>query len=149
MVEVGLILPIFIFTLVGIIEFGYWAAVNSAVHTASREGARFGSTVDEDGGTPNYLNCAEIRAHVRELTGPLVTLTNGQIDIGYDDDDGDAQPDLTCSGSLDADDIERWDRIVVEVNHTYVPITPILRGLIGDRDMTSIDRRSIVKCDTC
>jgi Flp pilus assembly protein TadG len=149
LVEVGLVLPIFILSLIGIIEFGYWAAVNSAVHTASREGARFGSTVDDTGGTPNYLDCADIRAHVRDRVGPLITLSDGDISIGYDTN-GTPGTELTCGGAgVDADDIDRWDRIEVEVEFTYEPVTPILGAMIGDQTITSIDRRSIVKCASC
>jgi hypothetical protein len=151
MVEVGLVLPIFILTLCAVIEFGYWAAVDSAIHTASREGARFGSTVDDSGGTPNYLDCDGIRDRVRELVGPLVTVADADIEVGYDTDDADVppEPNFACSGALDPDDIEPWYRIVVTVNHTYVPVTPLLGGIIGEREMESVDRRSIVKCDSC
>jgi hypothetical protein len=147
MVEVGLVLPIFILTLIAILEFGYFAAVASAISTASREGARFGSTVDDSLGDPNYLNCAEIIAHAEELAGPIVDLT-GDITVGYDTDGG-TNIDVACSGALDPDDIDRWDRIIVEVNYAWQPLTPIMGVLIADRTLNSIDRRSIVKCDSC
>jgi hypothetical protein len=147
LVEVALILPIFILTLTAILEFGYWAAVDSAVHTGSREGARFGSTVDDAGGVPNYLNCDEIRAHVRERIGPLVSIPDGQIGIGYDTD-GTPGTELTCGSATEAQ-IARWHRIEVEITHTYEPITPILHAIMGNHAITTTDRRSIVKCDSC
>ncbi len=148
MVEVALVLPIFILTLVAVIEFGYWAAVNSAVHTASREGARFGSTVDDSSGTWNYLDCAQIRDRVRERVGPLVDLPDGQISIGYDTDGLADAPELTCGTATEAQ-IDRWDRIEVRVEHVYEPITPLLRPVIGSLTIDVIDRRSIVKCSDC
>ena len=146
-VEVGLVLPIFVLTLIAILEFGYFAAVASAISTASREGARFGSTVAESGGTPNYLNCAQIIAHAEELAGPLVDLT-GDITVGYDTDGG-TNIDVNCSPALDPDDIDRWDRVIVEVNYEWQTLTPVMGVLIADRTLTSIDRRSIVKCESC
>jgi hypothetical protein len=147
MVEVGLVLPIFILTLIAILEFGYFAAVASAVSTASREGARFGSTVDDSLGKPNYINCAEIIAHAEELAGPLVDLT-GDITVGYDTDGG-TNIDIPCTTGMAESAIDRWDRVIVEVNHAWEPLTPLMGVLIADRTLNSIDRRSIVKCDTC
>jgi hypothetical protein len=138
-VEVALVLPIFIFLLVAVIELGYWAAVNSAVHTASREAARFGSTVDDSGGTPNYLNCPAIRERARERVGPLVSLSDGQISIGYDTD-GSPGPERTC-GSATAAQIDRWNRIEVRVQYTYRPFT----RMFGNVEMDVTNRRSIVK----
>jgi TadE-like protein len=144
LVEVGLVLPIFILTLVAVLEFGYYAAVSSAVQTASREGARYGSTVDDSGGTTHYLDCGGIRDRARDLSEPLVTLANGDITVGYDTG-GTPAIDLACSGSVTASQIDRFDRIVVEVSYTYSPITPIMGIFIGDATLSSVDRRSIVK----
>ena len=147
MVEVGLVLPIFILTLIAILEFGYFAAVASAISTASREGARFGSTVHDpdDAGPakPNYLNCAEIIAHAEELAGPLVDLS-GDITVGFDTDGG-TNIDVLCTSGVTASAIDRWDRVIVEVNHAWQPLTPLMGVLIADRTLTSVDRRSIVK----
>jgi TadE-like protein len=148
-VEVGLVMPIFILTLCAVIEFGYFVAVDSAIRTASREGARFGSTVDDEGGTPNYLDCDAIRDRVRELVGPLVTLDDADIDVGYDTNDAGFAKNFDCSPALDPDDIDPWFRVVVTVNHTYLPVTPVLSGIIGEQEMVSVDRRSIVTCDGC
>ena len=148
MVEVGLVLPIFILTVVAVLEFGYFAAVSSAVQTASREAARYGSTVDDSGGTPNYLDCAGIRDHARDLSEPLVSLANGDIAVGYDTD-GDTGVEVNCSGALGEDDIDRWDRVIVTVTYDYSPVTPIMDIFIGTETLTSVDRRSIVKCEDC
>jgi Flp pilus assembly protein TadG len=142
MIEVALVLPIFIFTLMAVIEMGYFVAVASAVGSASREGARYGATWD-DGGTKPYLDCPSIRAAARQTSGALVNLTDAQILIAYDDGSG-TPVGGACGATID-DDLERWDRIQVTVNHTYEPLTPLLRALIGNQAMQSIDRRSIVK----
>jgi TadE-like protein len=153
MIEVALVLPIFIFTLMAVIEMGYFAAVGSAVSSASREGARFGATVgcvdgectiDED---YQYLACDEIRDAARLTSGALVSLVGTQIDVEYVHE-GSVTPFDTCpvGGPPPAEtDIVRWDRLVVTVRHTYTPITPFLDTIMGSQQMTSIDRRSIVK----
>jgi hypothetical protein len=157
MVEVALVLPIFIFTLMAVLEMGYFVAVASAVSSASREAARYGATVGTNTETPpveHYLDCAGIRAAGRQTSGALVNLTDAQIVIKYDDgQDPPTDVGVPCvnTGSRPAEgDIERWDRIIVEVRHTYQPITPFLRPLMGNTEMNSIDRRSIVKsCTGC
>lgn len=146
MVEVGLVLPIFILTVIAVLEFGYFAAVSAAVQTASREGARYGSTVDDTDGTPNYLECSEIRDHARDLAEPLVSLPDSAIAVGYDTDGG-TNVDVVCAAGLAESAIERWDRMIVTVTYDYSPITPIMDLFIGTETLTSVDRRSIVKCD--
>ena len=143
MIEVALVLPIFIFTLMAVLEMGYFVAVGSAVSSASREGARYGATWDE-GGTKPYLDCAAIRAAARQTSGALVNLGPSQILISYDNGSGTPVGGATCESTTD-DQLDRWDRIQVTVNHTYEPLTPLLRAFIGNQPMQSIDRRSLVK----
>jgi hypothetical protein len=140
-----MILPIFVLTLMGVLELGYFAAVSSATSSASREAARYGSTVDD---TPveHYIDCDGIRDAARATTGPLITLTDAEIEISYDD--GRDPPTVvaaSCVSGMDPDTIDRWDRVVVEISYTYEPITPLLRVLIGPATIESVDRRSIVK----
>lgn len=149
MIEVALVLPIFIFTLMAVLEMGYFAAVGSAVSSASREAARYGATVgDTLGGDPHYVDCDGIRDAARLTSGALVNLSNAQIVVTYE---GAGTPASCPAGSTaDPDLVERWDRIVVTVTHTYEPITPFLRPIMGNQAMTSIDRRTIVKaCTSC
>jgi Flp pilus assembly protein TadG len=152
MVEVALVLPIFIFTLMAVLEMGYFVAVGSAVSSASREAARFGATngcVDgdcADADVPqdyHYVACDGVRDAARSTSGALVNLTNAQIVITYE---GTGAP-VSCPAGTFADPtlVERWDRIVVTVTHTYAPLTPLLRPIMGNQAMESIDRRSIVK----
>jgi TadE-like protein len=156
MVEVALVLPIFIFTLMAVLEMGYFAIVGSAVSSASREAARYGATVGcvdgncEDSDNPqdyHYLDCAGIRDAARLTSGAIVDLTDAEISIDYVVE-GSLTPfnDCPVSGPPPAvADIDRWDRVVVTVRHSYEPITPFLRPIMGTQEMTSIDRRSIVK----
>lgn len=142
MVELGLVLPIFLLILIAVIEFGYWAAVNSAVHTASREGARFGSVIDDPAGPDpvNYVNCPGILATATDRAGAMVDLT-GDITISYERD---GAPLGNC-GSVSAATIQRWDRVVVTTTYAYSAITPLMDIFIPPQNIVAIDRRSIVK----
>jgi Flp pilus assembly protein TadG len=145
MVELGLVLPIFILVLIAVIEFGYWAAVNSALHTASREAARYGSSIDDPNGPTtlppaNYVNCAEILSVAADRTGALVDLT-GAITISYERNGA----SIGNCGSVAATAIQRWDRIVVTTTYTYTAVTPLMDIFIPPTIITTVDRRSIVK----
>jgi hypothetical protein len=147
LVEVGLMLPIFLLTLLAVIEFGWYTAVSAATSSASREAARYGSTVGTTGGgTPHYIDCDGIRAAARGTTASLIQLANGDIDITYDD--GAAAKAVPCvsAGSRPAEgDLVRWDRVVVEVSVEYSPLVPLLDPIIGTHPLVSTDRRSIGK----
>jgi Flp pilus assembly protein TadG len=148
LVEVALILPIFILSLVAVVEFGWYAGVTSAATTASREAARYGSTVGTNGsGDPHYIDCAGIRAAAREITTPLITLTDAQIEITYDDGTGTsvATPCVSTASRPAVSDLDRFDRVIVEVTVVYQPITPLLSSIIGTPTLVSRDSRSIAK----
>jgi TadE-like protein len=161
MVEVALVLPIVIFTLLAVIEMGYFVAVGSAVSSASREAARYGAVVgcvDDDcsnaaPGTPedfHYVDCAGIRDAARLTSGALVNLTdNTLIEIDYVPEGSETAFD-SCPvggpGPHPEDDIDPWDRIAVTVRYTYQPLTPLVGAVVGSVEMVSIDRRSII-CD--
>lgn len=147
LVEVGLTLPIFLLTLLAVIEFGWFSAVAAATTSASREAARFGSTVGETGlGDPHYIDCPGIRAAARATTQSLIQLSDLDIEITYDD--GATAKAVPCQSNASRpakDDLERWDRVVVKVTVEYSPLVPLLEPLIGTHDLVSIDRRSIGK----
>src|SRR5918999_2554242 len=105
LVEVGLTLPIFLLTLLAVIELGWFAAVSAATSSASREAARYGSTVG-DPGNPHYVDCPGILAAARDTTESLITLAPGDVVITYDDG---ANPIAgeTCATMTEAE-LKRW-----------------------------------------
>lgn len=149
LVEVALVLPIFLVTLLAVIELGHFAAVAAATGSASREAARYGSTVGTVGSpaVERYRDCDGIRDAARRTTGALIALTDSDIEVTYDD--GASTPvAVACESAAsrpDASAIDRWDRVVVQVTARYQPLVPLLQPLIGTHDLVSIDRRSIVK----
>ena len=148
LVEVALVLPVFLLALVAILELGWYAGVASATTTASREAARYGSTVGiAADGQPHYVDCNGIRAAARSNTNPLVTLADSDIDVSYDDGTGAAVGESCVSSASrpGADELQTFDRVVVTVRVRYEPITPLLRGIIGTPTLTSLEARSIAK----
>jgi Flp pilus assembly protein TadG len=143
LVEFGLTLPFILLTLMAILEFGWYAAVSSATVSASREAARFGSTVGGTAPNFNYVNCSGIRTAARSTTGPLITLTDAQILITYDNGSGGAKGSCPVAPAS----LNRFDRVIVRVTANYTPLTPIFGAFVGPGpyEIVSVDRRSIAK----
>lgn len=141
--EFAIALPLFLFLILGIVDFGRMILVHSAVVSASREGARFGAAAGEDGGA--QIDCNGIRQAVRGATGSLVTVTDNQIQISYVDGAG-AATTAACaphgSGPI-AGEIDSLDRVVVRVTVPYQPIVPMVEAIVGPITVISEDRRTI------
>lgn len=146
--EFALVLPILLIVLLSVIDVAHMVAIHAAGITASREGARYGAAVGDNGsGTSRYVDCAGIRQAVRRITGNLVTLSDADVMVSYVDGTGAATTQACVphgTGPLEAE-IEAFDRVAVEVTLTYRPITPMLRLLIDPATLVSIDRRTIMK----
>ena len=87
MVEFALVLPILLLLAMGIIEFGRLLFIFSAVNTASSEAVRYGSAVDDTGGTARYVDCTGIEEAAFRI-GSLVNLSS--VTISYDEGPGGA-----------------------------------------------------------
>jgi Flp pilus assembly protein TadG len=147
LVEFSLVAIVFFLLFLAIVDFGHMVAMHSAAVTASRDAARYGSAVGDNGsGTLRYLDCAGMRTAARKVTGSLITLSDAQIAIRYDDGPGTSER-AACGVGATASDVDRLDRIVVAVTLTYRPVTP-LAALVPPITVVSIDRRTIVKQPT-
>ena len=147
-VEFSLVAIILLLTCFGIVDFGRMAAIHSAVVTASREAARYGSAVGVDAlsGEPQYVDCVGIRSAARRVVGGLVTIPDGDIAITYErDENNDGVFAATPVDCGDEDDVVAFDRVVVQVTVTYRPITPLLQSIVAPITVESIDRRTVVK----
>ena len=142
MVEFMLVLPILLLITFGIIEFGRVFAIYSMVTSASREAARYGASVGDNGfGTPRYLDCAGMRAAARRMS-VLVPLSDPDIQISYDT--GDTSSIIaTCDSHPEAYQITLGDRVVVRVNAHYSPLVPLVP--IPVHMITSVTGRTILK----
>jgi Flp pilus assembly protein TadG len=144
--EFAIVAPILFALFFGIVDFGRMVAINAAAITASREAARYGSAVGDNGsGTVRYLDCDGIRNAARGVAGSLLNLSDSAIRISYDDGSGTlvTAPCAPHGTGPVSTQIKRLDRVVVQVTVNYEMITPI-RAFIGPLTIVSVDRRSIM-----
>lgn len=142
MVEFALVIPLLLTMLFGIFEAGRMLWIYTAVTTASREAARYGSSVgDSGGGTPFYLDCAGIRAAAKRLGGPG-NVQDVDITISYD-----RGPGTSVIGScpVSAESIILGDRIIVQVIGHFDPAPAVPLFDFPSFNITSVSRRTIIK----
>ncbi|MBN1537340.1 MAG: pilus assembly protein [Anaerolineales bacterium] len=137
-VEFALIFPLLFLLVLGVIEFGRLLFIYSAVATASREAARYGSAGGDNGaGTLRYLDCAGMRVAAKRMAN-LAGVTDGDITIEYDSGP-DTDPFDSCPASEEL--YGGWDRVVVEVRAFYKPM--VLFSNIPAIPITSRSARTI------
>lgn len=142
LVEFMLILPVLLLITLGIVEFGRIFAIYSMVTSASREAARYGASVgDNGGGTPRYLDCPGMRDAARRMA-VLTGLNDSDIQISYDHGDT-SSVIATCDSHPRPYEIALGDRVVVRVNAHYDPIVPLVN--IPVHTITSMTARTILK----
>lgn len=139
--EFALVLPIVMLLILGIIEFGRLMITYTAISSASREAARYGAAVGDDGpGTlPRYEDCVGIREAAKRVARAFLPMEDSSITIQYDEGPGTAVYS-TCSPPLGA--VQLGHRIVVKISATYEPLIPL--GF-GNFDVVSETRRTIVR----
>ncbi len=140
MLEFALVLPILLFLVMGIIDFGFIFSSRIAIANAARTGVRYATTHPAWWSDTNPPLANTIQAAIMG-SGSISSVSNddSHIRIEY----------LTSSGSLCGHyselsrgyvaDIGTESTCVIPNNHirvtvttTYQPITPILRQLVGD-----------------
>ena len=129
MVEFALTLPILLMLFFGIIEFGRLLFFYSAVVTATREAARYGSAAgDVSAGLAYYEDCNGIRDAAIRIGG-LVGVNGGNIGITYDRPEdttvgvyGDCNPTFNPGGET----LKLGDRIIVDISTQFQPIVPLI-----------------------
>jgi Flp pilus assembly protein TadG len=139
--EFALALPVMLLLILGIIEFGRMMITYTALSSASREAARYGAAVGDDGaGTlSKFEDCDGIREAAKRVTDAFVIIEDANITIQYDRGPGTA---FYASCSPDPDAVQLGDRIVVNVSGTY---TPIIDFGFGDFTVVSESKRTIMK----
>jgi hypothetical protein len=142
MVEFALTIPLMLAMIVGIFEGGRLLWIYSAVSSASREAARVGSSVSDNGsGTPYYLDCARMRQEALELGAPG-GVESADITIQYDHGPGTS---VFGNCPVSADDIALGDRVVVVVVGHYAPSAIIPLVNLPTFDISSESYRTILK----
>lgn len=135
MVEFALTLPIFLLAVIGVIELSRFFLVYSSVYTASREAARYGSSVG-DGGVTHYMDCDGIR-QVAQDTGFFGGVNTTNVDVYYE-----SSPDETPIAC--PSDVPLGYRLVVEAQADY---TPLIAGFVLPDGITvsATNGRTIMK----
>jgi hypothetical protein len=146
LLEFALILPLLITIIIAGIDLARYATIHTAAESASREATRYGSATAVVGGTPRYINCAEIRKAAKNAAANL-PLTDPDIAIKYERWDSTATPpdwveiSGVCPPAGGDADIARMDRIIVTVTTRFTPTVSLLPTI----DIVSTDHRSILK----
>ncbi|NNC91060.1 MAG: pilus assembly protein [Acidimicrobiia bacterium] len=146
LLEFGIILPIALTLLLGIAEGARFVSEKQAVTTATREAARYGSTIGVTDGLPHFADCAAIRSRATEST-PF-ELVDTDVLITYDTGPASTQVGLcpTTGPLADPDAIESGDRIVVTVSKPFTSSLPFI-GNVFNMEISATDHRTIVKGD--
>jgi Flp pilus assembly protein TadG len=141
MVEFSMVFIVFIFIAFSIIETSRIAITYVAVSSSSREAARYGAAVGNDGnGTSNkYEDCVGIREAAKRVASTFLEIDDSNITIQYDKG---PSSEVYASCPPQAKPIQLGDRIIVTVHANYAPLLPI--GL-GNIDIVSEARRTILK----
>lgn len=144
LLEFAIMFPMALMLLLGIAEGARFVAEKQAITTASREGARFGSTNGEDAGLPHYADCSAIRTRAQDST-PF-ELVDTDILVTYDNGPASSQIGLcpTTGPLADPAAIQSGDRIVVTVSKPFTSNLPFI-GTMFDMQITATDHRTIVK----
>ncbi len=119
MVEFALTLPIFLLVVLGIIEFSRLFMTYLAVYTASREAARYGSSVGvAPNGKTHDQDCDGMKQIAVEM-GSFAGVQPGDVQIYYESSPG------VWKAACGAVKTELGDRVVVEVQGYFQPAVPI------------------------
>jgi Flp pilus assembly protein TadG len=142
MVEFALVLPMLLLVVFGVIEFGRLLFTYSAVYTASREAARYGSAAGDVGGyVAHYQDCNGIRSAAKRIGG-LVGVNDANITITYDQ--GAITSTLgTCPVNGVGPQLALGNRVSVMVSTQYRPIVPLVG--VPAFPITSTSSRTIIK----
>lgn len=155
-VEFAIALPVLLLLLLGIFEVGRYMFIYSSVTNASRNAVRYASAVGKnDSGYTKYNYCEGIK-QVGLKSAYLVSPSDFNIAITYDngtgtylstDDTGTTLPDVLCNvwNSSQVDPgvvVSSGDRVTVIVTAQYKPILKLIP--LTARTITSRSTRTIL-----
>jgi hypothetical protein len=142
MTEFALALPIVLLLILGVVEFGRLMVTFSAVYTASREAARYGTANGiSENGMPYYRDCAGIIAAAVRI-GTIGGVTASGVDIRYDNGPTDVEVPFESKPGCPQDTV-LGDRVFVRVTVMYQPVVPLVN--IPPIPVTSIASRTVIK----
>jgi hypothetical protein len=137
LIEFGLAFPLLLVIVLGLIETGRLVYTYSAVTTASREGARYGLSLGNNGlGVPHYQDCGGIREAAMALTS-IAGIEETDIVISFD-----SGPGPVITSSCPPASVETGTRILVQVTASFKPIVPLVK--LPPIDITSTSKRTLL-----
>ena len=143
-VEFALILPLLLFVILAIIEFGRLLVIYITVSTSAREGARYGSAVGPaPSGAPRYMDCNGMITSATRA-GLLADVQPADVQLSYDNGPGSG----LISGCPPAPNtVLLGARVLVTVTVDYQPVIPIFSifGLPEVLNVHSNSSRTIIK----
>lgn len=145
LVEFAIILPLLLVLLFGIVESSRLFAEWASIRTAAREGARFATTTDSSGGTPNYRDCAGIldAAQAKSVLGNITEITVTWTAPGYTH---------TCTTGSVSNPLQ--NRIVsgtsvqVEVTSEFDAIVPLIAPFLDGIVLDTVQSREVFVGET-
>ena len=144
LVEFALTIPVVLVIVLGMIEAGRLLFIYSSVVTASREAARYGTAIGDNGsGTPRYLDCGGIADKALAI-GRFAGVDADTIVVQYDTA---ILGVVECASLTNPNDIRFGDRISISVTATYTPLATAFFDL-PSFPINSIAKRSIIKSAT-
>jgi Flp pilus assembly protein TadG len=142
-VEFAVVIPVFMFLLLGLVDVARLVYLNSTLSQAAREGARVGSVAasyrgssdeacDELGGPVCPANDAALVTAIRNAANGMMT-PFGSVDTVYIsciEEDG-APPTGNWTSANSCSSNSPGSVLSVRVTAQFQPITPIVSGLFG------------------
>ncbi len=142
MVEFALTLPLLLFLVVGVIEFGRLLFFYSAITTGTREAARYGAAAGGFlGKGNNFQDCQGIRDAAKRMA-TLAGVQDKDIAIVYDQGPGGAVLG-NCPVGGEGPFLELGDRVVVTVTGSFQPFIPFFK--MPPLTIQSVARRTVIR----
>ena len=145
LLEAALALPVVLALLFGIVDGARYIAAQNTVNSASHEGARYGSAVGVGpSGNYRFVECDAIRTAALSVTG-FSDIEASDITVEYDYGPGTAVF-ATCpiGASPAATTVREGDRVIVTVERSFTPISPLIGNIFGPLEITSESHRSVL-----
>jgi Flp pilus assembly protein TadG len=146
-VEFAIVALLFFSLIFGVLQFGVYTWRHQAISAATREATRYGMAVDAASGTPQFVDCAGIRAAARKFA-PELSIADPEIAVRWEKPDGTpkmkAGVQLSCSGAGPAiADLDDGDAIVVTITKPLDVFVPLAGGFFQGKTIRVTDRRTI------
>jgi hypothetical protein len=143
LVEFALVMPILLTIIFGTFEAARAIWVYTSVAAGSREAARLGSSVSDNGsGTPYYLDCDAIITEAIQMAAAGL-VTEDDVTVTYDSGPGTAIKG--ACGAVPASSIQLGDRVIVEVIGHFQPAAAMPLFSFPTYEIISESRRTIIK----